>query len=476
MATSPFGSLALPTQLFLSFALGTAARPAVEPYAQSLANEAWTTHAVLPPDAVLLAQGVAQGQVAPAQAYQWAKEQGYDQAQMDAMVSVANVGPGSAYAFELWRRGLIDKAGFDRALKRLGLEDQWVAGLEGLHDVLLSSPELAMMQQQGFIDSTRANSEGALQGVTNERQQLRFEASGLPPGIETGLQMLRRSIIDQPTFAQIVREGHTKTKYTADLLALQDQVLSAATYVRAYLKGHISQAAMHSGGALTGFKPADLDLWYLTEGRPATAHEIHIGYARGATLPGASGELDAIATAVKQSDIRPEYTEIIQANRFSYPSAFVLRSLAQAGDLGNEAAVQQILEEIGWRPDFAQKVAAAWAGGTTTSADPHTTKAQNQLWTATHKSFVQNEISASTATASLQAAGVGAATVPAVLQVWTTERDLIRKSLSAAQIKKAYHNGVTNPATGQPWTQAEATARLLELGYDQADAQTLLEE
>src|SRR5262249_19699721 len=134
------------------------------------------------------------------------------------------------------------------------------------------------LQQQGFIDAARANAEGALQGVTEERQQLRFEASGLPPGVETALQMLRRSIIGTGEFAQIVREGHTKTKYTDELLQLQDQVLSAATYVRAFLKGHITRAEMHTGGALTGYTPNDLDLWYLTEGRPATAHQIHIGY------------------------------------------------------------------------------------------------------------------------------------------------------------------------------------------------------
>lgn len=462
------GNITLAEQLLVSYGIGTAAGPAIQPFAQLLANEAWTVNAIRPPDAIMLAEGVAQGQVDPQWAAARAAEQGFDQSRFDAMVNVANVGPGAGYAFEMWRRGLIDQAGFARAIKRLGVEDQWLSGLEGLHDTLLSSAELGMLQQQGFIDANRANAEGALQGVTNERQQLRFEASGLPPGIGEALQMLRRSIIDQPTFAQIVREGHTKTKYTGELLALQDQVLSAATYVRGYLKGHITQQQMYAGGKLTGYKPADLDLWYLTEGRPATAHEIHIGYARGAKLPGAANELDAIATAVKQSDIRPEYTEIIQANRFSYPSAFVLRSLAQAGDLGNAAAVQTILEEIGWRPDFAQKVAAAWVGGATTTSDPHTAKAQTQLWTTTHRSYVGEMIDDATATAALGVAGVSAAAVPAILSLWKEERSLIRKQLTPAQVKKAYRDGI--------YTETEALDALLARGYDQADAQTLLAE
>ena len=53
---------------------------------------------------------------------------------------------------------------------------------------------------------------------------------------------------------------------------------------------------------------------------------------------------------------------------------------------------------------------------------------------------------------------------------------LVRKSLSATQIKKAYTTQTANPATGAAWTLQEAIARLLELGYDQADATVLLEE
>lgn len=474
--SSILGEVSLPYQLLLSFGLGTAARPALEPYVQSLSNDAWGLNAVVPPPAILLAEGVAQGQVSKTAAYAWAKQQGFDAAQMDAMVNVANVGPGAGYAFDLWRRGLIDEPGFKRALKRLGIEDQWVTPLEGLHDVLLSSAELGMLQQQGFIDATRANAEGLLQGVTNERQQLRFEASGLPPGIGEALQMLRRGIIGTTEFAQIVREGHTKTKYTDELLKLQNQVLSAATYTRAFLKGHISRDAMHAGGALTGYTAGDMDLWELTEGRPATVHEIHIGYARGATLPGATDEHDAVTTAVRQSDIRPEYTDLLWAQRYTYPSAFVLRGLAQSGDLGNEQAVEQILLEVGWKPDFAAKVATAWTSGTTGGGDTHAAKAQTQLWNTTHRSYIAHEISDATATTALEAAGVASGSVPAVLNLWKTERDLIRKGLTATQIKKAYTSQTTNPDTGAAWTLQEAQARLLELGYDQADATVLLEE
>jgi len=71
---------------------------------------------------------------------------------------------------------------------------------------------------------------------------------------------------------------------------------------------------------------------------------------------------------------------------------------------------------------------------------------------------------------------VDAATIPTVLQTWQTERDLVRKQRSPAQIRKAVSGAVTNPATGQPWTHADALAAMLARGYSQNDAETFLAE
>src|SRR5437868_3292962 len=106
--------------------------------------------------------------------------------------------------FETWRRNLIDDAAFEHGLRKAKLEPRWDGPLKALKLVLLSSDELANAQQQQFIDEARANEEAALQGVTAERQQIRFRLAGLPPGVETALQMLRRKIIDVATFRQIV--------------------------------------------------------------------------------------------------------------------------------------------------------------------------------------------------------------------------------------------------------------------------------
>jgi hypothetical protein len=469
------GNITLAEQLLVSYGIGTAAGPAIQPFAQLLANKAWELNAIVPPDALYLAQGVAQGQVAPADAYAWAKQQGFATPQMDALVAIANVGPGAGYAFELWRRGLIDQGGFATALKRLGLEDGWVGPLAGLHDTLLSSEELGMMQQQGFVDAARANEEGAKQGVTAERQQLRFEASGLPPGIET-LEMLRRDIIGEDEFTRIVREGHTKTKYTGELLALRHPVLHAAEYATLHLKGHITKDEMDVGGRLTGYTPEQMNLLYLGRGRPATVHQIHVGYARGEQLPGASSERDAIATAVKQSDIRPEYTDLLFAGRATYPSLFQLTRLVGSGTISADTGAEWA-RKAGLADEVVTALHQEWSassGGA--SADTHVAKAQTQLWTTTHRSYLADESSDADATTALRTAGVASGSIPAVLAIWQAERDLTRKQLTAAQVVKAYKKAVRNPATGQPWTLDEARTRLVQMGYSVSDATTLLAE
>lgn len=458
-----------------AYAFGVATGPVLAPATESVRQEAWKFYSTRIPAVGVLAEGVAQGQVDVGTARDWAARQGFGKDAFDALVNVANVGPGSGFAFELWRRGVINDAGFKRALLRLGLEQEWIDDLVQIRDVLLTPDVLANARQQGFVDEGRQKSESALQGITDDRAEILFELSGNPPGPETMQRAVNRGLADEATFRQAIREGRTKTKYTDLLYELRQPILSAATYVRSFLKGHITRDQMHAGGALWGYTPADLDLWYESEGRPATVHQIHIGYARGSKLPGAANEEDAIRKSVAQSDIRPEYADLLYASRYTYPSAFVLRGLVQAGSITRDEGEQALLFS-GWEPTLAAKVADAWANtGSGTAEDTHLSKAQTQLWGTTHRSYLNREITPTVARNALGQAGVPAASIAGVLGVWDVERDLIRKQLTPAQIKKALAKGARNAATGQPWTRDEALAALIALGYNATTANDYLD-
>jgi len=472
---NPISSVTIPYQLLLSFALGNAAAPAIRPFAQSLENDAWEAHDVAPPTLYTTAPMAARGKIDVASVKTWGHRQGFSDDVIAALMTGSLAGPDLADLFQMWRRGFIDQAGFERGLTNLGVMGSWWADIEQLRRVHLTPDQAANARQQQFISDQAQRDIAALYGIEAADADVQFELAGLPPGVETGLQMWRRGIIDQATFDRIVAEGHTKTKYTSALEQLQRQLLSPATAVRAHLKGHIDTAAMHSRGAEWGYTPADMDLWYQAEGRPATAHQIHIGYMRGASLPGAASERDAIDTAVAQSDIRPEYGDLIFAGRDTYPSLFQLNRLVQANAI-TAATAADWATKSGVNSEVVKTLETYWtglAGGT--AADTHVTKANTQLWTTLHKAFLGGVATPAEVQQGFQLLGVPAASQQQVLDRWTFEQGIERKRLTPAQVKKALGESVINPATGVAWTQDEALAYLIELGYSTDDAKTFLE-
>jgi len=488
--------ITLPYQLFLSFALGQGAAPAIEPFAQSLTNEAWSLHAVRPPDAFVLAEGVALGQVDRSWATARAAEQGFDQTRFDAMVSIANVGPPLALAYEAWRRGQIDQGGFETAVKRLGIEDRWLPALENLKTDRLDLGALSTAVHRGIMDDAGllvqpvptgsgqieripvspldTLAEFAAQGIDKERARVLIADTGLPLPLGEMLQLYNRGEVTETDVKVSVAESNIRNEYMDAAFKLHRHLLTPHNYAEAELRGVKSHAEAQAGANLSGLTDADYETLFELLGRPLNVHEVTTGLARGGTYGGDYGDVPEgpYRDAIRRSAIRPEYADLAYHNRYTYPSAFVLRSLAQAGDLGGQAAVQKVLEEIGWKPSFAQQVSTAWldtgGGGSTTS------KAQTRLYTTAHNSYMAHEISDATALDAMETAGVPAAAAPAELAVWQAERALVRKSLSAANIRKEWKAQVPDPALGRPITEAEAVQRLMELGYDQDDARVYL--
>lgn len=472
---NPLSNVTLPYQLLLSFALGNAAAPAIRPFAQSLENDAWSAHQVLPPTIYTTAPMAARGKIDVPTVKTWAHSLGYSDDVLAKLMAGSLASPDLADLFEMWRRGFIDQAGFEKGLTNLGVMPSWWSDLEQLKRLHLSPAEAANARQQQFIGDAEQRAIAALYGLTADDADIQFELAGLPPGVETGLQMWRRGIIDQATFERIVAEGHTKTKYTSDLEQLKRVLLSPGTAVRARLKGHIDDAAMHARGADWGYTADDMDLWYLSEGRPATAHQIHIGYVRGASLPGATSERDAIEIAVKQSDIRPEYSDIIYASRDTYPSLFQLNRLVQANAISATTAGEWATKS-GLNADVVKTLETYWsglAGGS--SGSPYLSKADTQTWGTLHKAYLGSVVDAGTVAQGFDLLGVPVADRQPILDRWSFERDLERKRLTPAQVKKALFEGVINPTTNAAWTRDETIAYLVELGMSTADANVYLD-
>jgi hypothetical protein len=442
-------------------------RSPLEPPLQELTNETWRafvhsgiTVPTEPGDAAeIVAEDVALESWGQAQVEQL----GYGQDQFQKLVGAVLNAPGMGELLQARRRGLITDKEFHHGLRKARLETLWDNALVGLLDVLLSPAELANAVVQGHRDFDTALADALKQGVSQENFQTLVDNTGLPPGPETLLEWQRRGILSADEVAQGIREGHTKVKYIGKYEAALHPVLSHTTYAGLRLRGWITPEESYVGGALTGYTQEQMDQEFLNRGRPATAHQIHIGYARGAKLAGAIDEEAAIRKAIQQSDIRPEYADLLIAGRYTLPGVFALRGLVTSGAF-TEAQGEEILLQSGWVPEYAKQVAAFWAhpSNATATVNPRVKRAQDQVYNATHNSYLDNEIDRARALAAMEHLGLTPALAGQVVDLWEYENEIKVKPLTAAQIKKAYG--------ANDLTVDEATARLVDQQWSAADA------
>jgi hypothetical protein len=481
-----------------AFAAGVAIGPVLGPPTQALRNAVNSAFPEVPVGPGVLAEGVAQGQIDHGVASTIASHSGINQENFDHMVAIARVGPGAGAAFDLWRRGVIQEPGFRRALERLGLEQEWIDDLVKLKLRVLDAADLARAIHRGLVPDpgllqgtlpsgvgkvpaypvygVDALAEALAGGYDHDHLGVLVGLQGLPMGSHEAAQALFRGEIDHNDYLRAIAEGNTRNEWAAAILAQSRQIPTARDFLENALRGYRDLDAAIAGAELHGMSAEHATLIYQNQGRPMNVHAITQALARGGKFKPEPGEItDPYLASIVEGSLKPAYYDLQHALRYTVPGTFAIRALAESG-VWDEAKTAERLKWSGWFPQDADEVAAAWSKGTGAAVDAHVGKAQTQLWNTAHRVFLAHRLPAGQAATVLERAGVTAAAVPTVLDIWAVERGLIRAELSAKQIVKAVGDGVHNPATGAAWTRDEAIAALLELGYDAADAAVLVDE
>jgi hypothetical protein len=493
-------------------AAGFAVAPAVRPWVQTFANEAWELHTVRPLDVGHAAEIAAQYRVFENRARAEGRKQGIDDKLMDNLILALREAPALEGLMTLWRRDLINEATVDFGLAKLKIAERFREPLKDTKNLLLSPADLAMMRQQGFIDRDRQVNESSKQGVTPERADLLFEISGLPPPTERAMEMLRRGIITEAQFRKAIVEGHEKTKYTDEELALRRELLHPATLVALYLKGWIERPDYHARMALHGYDATEADDWYDSAGRPAAPGQMATAAVRGIDGPdGRPMDRAQFLKGIRESDIRPEWGPMLWDARFLYPSLFQLTRLVTSGtidgdtgadwahkaryapevvtalraswdrpaartakgltatDLANEYEARWLtraqyvagLKEIGYSQDRAEAKAEA-------EDSRRARAARDKRIELIGSRYVGHGIGRERAVTELTNAGVPARVRDGLLLEWDVMRELTPDAFTSAQIRKAYRNAQI--------TRAEAITRLELRRYDERDANLYLDE
>ena len=509
----PLNPLEITGGLAIGEGVGMAIADVVEPQLRDLKNTQSAKHTVVPLPGELAARLIAESRPHPnVTPGTDAGYLGISRPRFDAMVELARVYPTVSEAITLWRRGYAAWGDVSGWLHYNGYSDDLVTRMIGggpnparLFYQRLSPAQIALgiirsiIPDPGLMPVSLDTAGGVVprypqtnidplvealeDGYDRERLRVLVGEIGLPMSPQQAASALFRGIIERPDFNRAIVEGDTRPEWADAMLAQARQILTAGEYAELQLRGFLTQAERRAHTAKHGMSQADSDLLFDVLGRSVNVHQIVTGEARGgvykpppATLAEQSAGIPrAFLASLERGNLRPEYYDLAYANRYSYPSAFVTRALLQAGAI-TAAEGEQIFLDVGWIPWLAKKVADHYGTATTAVSDPHVTKAQAQLWTTIHRSYLNGESDAAEATSGLPSAGVASGAVAGVLAVWDVERSFIRKQLTPTQIKKAYRAPVVNPATGANWTYDEARAELVARGYSLNDAETFLAE
>lgn len=490
----PFGSA--PT-IITGVAIGGAAGAALGPAIEVDRQRAWLKIRAGIRDPQLLASLVAQGGVLLDDVRDEVARSGLSDAKFDAMVWLAQTAPGTAELLELWRRDKIKEDLVDLGLAKAQLDPRYWPAVKELANARVAPPTIALAVQRGILENVKnpngtdrlltvtpdlskvsidspaqvplhVLAEAAAWGWDFDRLAVDARIAGLPPAPGELMQLLNRGKINADDFLLGVAEGDTRNEWAAVLEELRFRLLSGVEASELVIRDWLTHDAGAAIAELDGWTAERFDLLVKLRGRPLAVHQITTGLARGGKYPGTYDNVPApFRPAIAQSSIREEYSELAYANRFTYSVPFWWRALATAGAFGTLDPLQ-ILLDLGNPPDFAKAVVAHYVAGASQTADPHVTKAENQLWTTLHKAYVDDRIDDAGAAVALTAAGVADTAQPAVLALWQAERVVIRRTLTPPQIKKAVAAGL--------WTSEQALERLAELGYSTADAQTFMGE
>jgi hypothetical protein len=474
----------------LAFAAGFAAARALEPAGVTIAQDSWNVAPVRRLQAELAARVAAEGLGAKDDMASEATYSGYDASRFDALYGISLTAPGRGELLTMLRRKTINAGNFTHGLRKASVEPMWDDALAELRTERIPVADLAYMVVRGLVPDAGllpvpppATTEKVLRypiaqldtlaeaadwGWDEERFRALVGRSGLSMAPVMAANAHFRDIIGLNDYYLAIAEGDLRNEWRDAILEASRAIPSPHEFEEAALRGIVTRQTADAGAALHGMTAEHAALIFDIIGRPLPVHGITTGLARGGKFGGTYTDVpEPYQDAIRRSNIRPEYAVLAHANRYTYPSAFVIRALITDG-VFDEAQAEEIFLELGWRPDLAKRVAVHYAGTTKAKGDAHVTKAETQVWTALHKSYVDNLSTDAEAQADLATLGVAEPSIPAVLSLWQTERAIIRRSLTPVQIKKA----IGQPGKDHAW----AHARLVALGESSEDADTFLAE
>lgn len=345
-----------------------------------------------------------------------AERQGVSNTDMDRMALLGGdplpVGD-LAVAF---RRGIINRARFEKGVIQGPLRKEWFDVLEELQFSRMSTVDAASAVTQGHLTLDQGKRVAHENGLEPDDFGTLIEIAGRPPGLDFATEALNRGEISPTEFRKMFLESSIKNQYLDLMYRMRIRLIPQETARLLYRNGVYTEDQALDTLLKHGFSLAD-------------------------------------ATALLALEKTREDTSTKELTRSQIVDMYEERLLSL-----NDTV--ESLIGLGYSEDDAHSMVEL--------ADlQRLRKFINSAVTKVKSAYVAGRISEIEASSTLDALGIPNEMRDELFALWDIERTTISKTLTAAQIRQALKKDLI--------TGDDALARLIDQGYDQIDAELYLQ-
>ena len=355
------------------------------------------------------------GIITTEQAWHMGDRDGTARTDMDRFLELGGEPPPLEPLLLAWRRGIIDEARVDRALRQSPIRFEYIDVVKSLQWQPLSPEVAANSVNQGHLSKQEAAREAGYSGVRPEHFDLLIENAGLPPGVELATEAWNRGLLTDEQFESAFLESRLKNRYVPLYKALRWRLIPQETLRRMYRAGAITREQTLERLGWLGFSPEDREALLLADD---------------------SGPDDA-TRELSKTEILTLFTDRaiteVEAREF----------LAELGYGEGEISWLIILAQIRQSKRFADAVVTRLRAG-----------------------YVAHRLDAGEASGIMDSLLIPPEQRDELIRLWDLERLATTRGLTVAQIQTAMRRSILSPEQGR--------ARFIEQGYSEADADVLV--
>lgn len=333
----------------------------------------------------------------------------------DRLVRVNGLPPGVQTGLTLLNRGLLTEDQFRTLVRQGHTKTEYVDALLALRREILTPSEAAAMVVQSIIAPAEGARIAAAAGISATDFDNMVKVRGRPPGPGEALEWLRRGILTEAEFAQVIRESNVKTKYTGSYLEALERLPTLVQIRSMFKAGTITEQRARDLLHKHGFAPDIVDAYLesTTQAKKATHHEL----------------TESQAIALYQSGLQKREPAKAALLRIGYDGA-------DADELLDLADAQRV--------NAARRTALA----------------------TIHRHFVAGQLDEQQVAIELDKIEVDPRVRDDLLAAWDVERQTVTRTLTEAQVAR----GVKLHLIGRD----DGVTRLVAQGYSEQDARLLL--